>query len=151
MAVVLAYIHYISFALAMALLVQEWSLLKDVPQKPGLLRRLSVVDGLYGLAALGSLGSGLLRASLTEKGWGYYLHNGFFHGKLTLFVLAALLSLYPTIYFVRKRKTADDAQLEAADLATLKRIKRCLLIEMHLYALIPLLATLLARGYGFTK
>lgn len=151
MAVVLAYIHYISFALAMALLVQEWSVLKEVAQKPGLLRRLSVIDGLYGLAALGSLGSGLLRASLTEKGWDYYLHNGFFHGKLTLFVLAALVSLYPTIYFFRKRKTADDAQLDASDRVALQRIKRCLLIELHLYALIPLFATLLARGYGFSK
>jgi len=148
MSVLFAYVHYVSFALALALLVQEWSVLKEVPHKPGLLRRLAVIDGLYGLAVLGSLSSGLLRATMTEKGWDYYLHNGMFHGKLTLFLLAALVSLYPTIYFFRKRKIADDAQLDATDLAALKKIKRCLLIEIHLYAIIPLLASLMARGYG---
>ena len=83
------------------------------------------------------------------KGWDYYLHNGMFHGKLTLFSAGgAGVAVPDDLLLSGKRKIADDAQLDATDLAALKKIKRCLLIEMHLYAIIPLLASLMARGYG---
>lgn len=143
-----AYLHYFCFAAGLALLVAEASLLPQLKKSPGLFKRLATIDGFYGLAALGSLASGLVRAVYTEKGIDYYLHNGFFYAKLATFTLAALISLGPTVFFFRRRLTATGATWNPHDTATLTRVWLAMGVQGFLYALIPLFGVLMARGYG---
>ena len=65
-------------------------------------RTLQRLDIIYGGAAVLVLVTGIMRMYL-EKGTTYYLHNGAFHALLGVFVVVALLSIYPTVVFLRWR------------------------------------------------
>ena len=92
-------------------------------------RLLAMADLVYGLAAALIIATGLLKVFAGDKPAVYYGHNMFFHIKLTLFVLIFLASIYPTTHFIRNRRAADSDVVEYP-------------------ALVPLLAVMMARGYG---
>ena len=89
---IVAYLHYLSIFLLFALLVLQHRLLR-LPLDLERARSLAAIDRGYGLCALAVLASGLARVLWYGKGVDYYLHNGLFHAKVGLFVLAALVSL----------------------------------------------------------
>ena len=86
---------------------------------------------------------GFSRAVFAAKGWAYYSHNGFFWAKIGCFAAIGLLSAPPTLAFMRWRKSAT-APTDAA----VKSVRRYLHIEVMLFALLPLFAAAMARGYG---
>ena len=90
--------------------------------------------------------TGGLRAVYGAKGWSFYAHNPAFHVKVTLFVIVGLVSIAPTIAFIRWRKArrADPAYVVAE--AEWKRARRFVMVELHLIALIPLAAVIMSRG-----
>jgi uncharacterized membrane protein len=99
--IIVAWLHYVSIMLMVASLLGEHLLLKpemDVAQA----RTLQRLDIVYGASATVVLVTGLLRMFL-EKGPAYYNHHIAFHILFGLFVIAALLSIYPTIVFLRWR------------------------------------------------
>ncbi|MGN2259620.1 DUF2214 family protein, partial [Pseudomonas aeruginosa] len=96
---IVAYLHYLSIFLLFALLVLQHRLLR-LPLDLERARSLAAIDRGYGLCALAVLASGLARVLWYGKGVDYYLHNGLFHAKVGLFVLAALVSLLPTVTFL---------------------------------------------------
>ena len=101
MAVVVAWIHYVSIMLMMASLLGEHLGLKpDLTASEA--RAIQRLDVIYGGSAAFVLLTGIMRMYL-EKGATYYLHNGAFHALLGVFVIAALLSIYPTLVFLRWR------------------------------------------------
>src|SRR5690606_23497706 len=65
---------------------------------------LAKVDALYGLSAVLLVAVGLYRALHLDKGWEYYSHSVPFIIKLSLFGVIALLSVYPTVQFIRARR-----------------------------------------------
>jgi putative membrane protein len=67
----------------------------------------------------------------------------FFHIKLTLFVLIFLASIYPTTHFIRNRRAADSDVVEYPAL-----VGTLLKVELAATALVPLLAVMMARGFG---
>ncbi|HBD32894.1 MAG TPA: DUF2214 domain-containing protein, partial [Cupriavidus sp.] len=69
----------------------------DMP--PSAVRRLSQYDFFYFLSAMAVLATGLLRLFYGAKGVDFYLHNPWFHAKITVFVLIALATLPPTFAF----------------------------------------------------
>lgn len=85
---IVAYLHYLSIFLLFALLVLQHRLLR-LPLDLERARSLAAIDRGYGLCALAVLASGLARVLWYGKGVDYYLHNGLFHAKVGLFVLAA--------------------------------------------------------------
>jgi putative membrane protein len=107
-------------------------------------RRLARIDAMYGASALVVLGSGLMRLFIYGKPVSYYMQNGLFHVKITLFVLAVLLSVYPTINFIKNRNTPDDGQAVYSG-----AVGVLLKIQLLILLIIPLLAVMMARGYGF--
>lgn len=141
--VIVTYLHYLGFAGLAAALALELALFR--PEVPGpVARRLARIDALYGLSALVVLGTGLLRFLVYGKPAEYFLKNGLFHVKLTLFVVAVLLSIYPTIRFVRNRNADDGGQVTYPPvMGVLMRVQLLILF------VIPLLAVLMARGYGY--
>jgi putative membrane protein len=72
-----------------------------------------------------------------------------FHVKITLFVLVALVSIKPTRVFMRWRKAAAADAAFRVDEHEWRSMKRFLMAELHLIALIPLAAVLMARGIGW--
>ncbi|HVY24029.1 MAG TPA: DUF2214 family protein [Steroidobacteraceae bacterium] len=66
-------------------------------------RRLQHCDGWYGIFAVAVLIAGFLRVFHFEKGSEFYFANPFFHAKLDLFAVIGVLSIYPSIRFVKWR------------------------------------------------
>lgn len=143
--VLVSYLHYLGFASLMAALALE--LVHFRPEVSGAVaRRLVRIDGLYGFSALVVLGTGLLRLLVYGKPAAYYMQNGLFHVKMTLFVVALLLSIKPTIQYIRNRKTPDDGRaVYSGAVGILLRLQLLILL------IIPLLAVMMARGYGFKE
>jgi putative membrane protein len=137
-------LHYLGFAFLFAALAVELALFR--PQVTGrTAARLARIDGLYGLAALVVLVTGLLRVFLYGKTPGYYGQNFVFHIKATLFVIILVLSIAPTIRFFRARRAAPEATVDyPASTGVLLRI------EMGLLVVMPLLGVLMAHGYGYS-
>ena len=81
------------------------------------------------------------------KGSDFYLHNPWFHGKFGAFVLAALLSIYPTLAFLRWRKAAGSQPDWRPNAAEVSRVRMVIKVEFALIALIFVLAAGMAR-YG---
>jgi len=144
---VLAYLHFLSIFFLAFTLLREWVLLRGGP--PVLdVNALARTDLHYMYAAIAVLASGLGRILLVIKPWMFYAHNPVFHAKIGLFVLIGILSIQPTLAFIRwRRAQAADADYRVAP-NDWRFVRRMLLIELHLLVLIPLLATLMARGIG---
>ena len=115
--------------------------------RPGLGRdavaRLARLDLAYGIIAGLIVIIGFSRVIFAAKGWHYYSHNAFFWAKLGSFALIGLLSVPPTLDYLRWRK----ASTPPSD-AEVKRARIYLHLELALF--VPLLgfAAAMARGYG---
>src|SRR5260370_15584717 len=91
--------------------------------RPGLnsaaVARIASLDLWYGILAAAILVVGFCRAIFAAKGWAYYSHNAFFWAKLGTFAIIGLLSLPPTLAFMRWRKSA--LQPSEAHIGTVRR------------------------------
>jgi putative membrane protein len=142
--IALRYVHFISLFTLVSSLVSEHLLLKKQLTRSEI-TRLSRIDAIYGLAALSLLAAGLaLWFSGAGKPTIYYSKNWIFHTKVTLFLMVALLSIYPTIFFIKNRK-GDPGEIVQVP----KTLFWLLRVELALLFIIPLLANLMARGVGF--
>lgn len=111
-------------------------------------RRIQRVDLAYGISAGLLLVVGLLRVFLFEKGVNFYINNPFFWVKMTAFVLVALLSIDPTIRYIRWNKILRESQLPVVSEAEYKRTRLLLWLEVVGIVIILLAAPIMARGIG---
>jgi putative membrane protein len=142
--VVVAWIHYVSIMLMIASLLGEHLLLKQelTAAQAGTVQRL---DGIYGGSAVMVLVTGFMRMYL-EKGTTYYLHSGPFHALLGLFIVVALLSIYPTVAFLRWRGGIRAGRGQQLEPGQFKRLQMILRVEITLTLLAPFFATWMAHG-----
>lgn len=146
---IVAWLHLLCFASAFAMLAVERDHVRAMRRGEGVrLRLVAAVDGIYGLSALGSIVTGLLRVFVYEKPASYYWHNPLFHAKLALLIAAGLLSVYPTLFYLRNYKKEAPADFHVRHAAPLTRIEMIIAAELFLYASAPLLAVAVARGAG---
>jgi putative membrane protein len=110
--------------------------------------RIARVDAWYGILAALVVAAGVLRVFFGAKGYEYYLVNIFFWAKMALFVGVGLLSIAPTFLYLnwRRRVRADASYRPPPD--EIAQLRRVLYVEAGLFALIPLCAAAMARGYG---
>lgn len=143
----LAYFHFIAIIGMAAMLSATFAALAQRDSAAGL-RRLKRLDGMYGLFAILTLASGVVRLLWGAKGSAFYLSNPVFHTKLSLFVLAGLLSIYPTVQYFKwaDSATADGGFRPPAE--GVARVRKLIVTQLVLLAAIPLAATLMARGVG---
>jgi putative membrane protein len=82
------------------------------------------------------------------KGYEYYWANIFFWAKMALFVGVGLVSVAPTMLYIgwRRRVRTDPSFRPPAD--EIKQLRQALYVEAGLFALIPICAAAMARGYG---
>ncbi len=141
----LRYLHFISIFAIVGTLVSEHMLLKK-RMKRNELSKIARVDAVYGLAAITLLSAGLtLWLGEFGKPAMFYSKNWIFHTKLTLFVLIGLLSIYPTIFFLKNRKGNPEEVVDVPN-----SVFMMVRLELLILFIIPMLAGLMAKGVGLT-
>jgi putative membrane protein len=105
--------------------------------------RTARIDLWYGIVAGAIVVVGFIRAIFAAKGWAYYEHNAFFWAKMAAFVVIALLSVPPTIRYIRWQRA--DTVPTSAEIAV---VRRFLWAEVVLFAFLPIFAAAMARGFG---
>jgi putative membrane protein len=139
----LRYIHFICIFAVVSSLVAEHLLLKPSLKRKEI-GRLAKIDGIYGFAVLVLLAAGMtLWLGGHGKPMEFYTQNALFQTKLGLFLLIGLLSIYPTVFFFKKRK-GDPTELVEIPISIFWTIR----LELFLVFIIPLLAGLMAKGIG---
>ncbi len=111
------------------------------------INRLVSIDLWYGILALLILIVGFSRAIFAAKGWAYYSGNSFFWAKIGVFVLIALLSIWPTVKYLNWRRDFRGTG-SIPDAASVSVVRRILWLELVLFAFLPAFAAAMARGYG---
>lgn len=139
---VLAVAHHLLIFSLFGVLMAEFVLVRP-GMTNAMVERIAAIDLWYGVVAGLILAVGFGRAIFAAKGWLYYSHNAFFWAKIAVFVIIALLSVPPTLAFIRWRSVAD-----APDDPQILRIRGLLWAEVSLFFLLPIFAAAMARGYG---
>jgi putative membrane protein len=138
------YLHFLSILVMFSSVVSEHLLLKPRMTRSEI-QRLSVLDAVYGISALIIVGIGLTLWFGVGKPAEFYTKNWIFHLKVGLFIIVAILSIYPTVFFLRNRKGNNPAELVDVP----KSIVWLIRLELLLLAFIPLCAALMAKGIGY--
>ncbi|HCW19930.1 MULTISPECIES: DUF2214 family protein [Achromobacter] len=139
-----AWFHYLAIFVMVVVLTAEAVLLRPDLTANGV-KRLIIYDRLYGVSAILVLVTGVLRLTLGAKGAAFYMSTPWFHAKITLFVIIALCSIPPTLAMLRwARQSRQQAGFVPA-LPEIKRVRRWVMIESHLFIFLPLFAVLMAR------
>jgi putative membrane protein len=137
-------LHFICIFAIVGSLVSEHLLLKKTLTRTEI-GRLAQIDSVYGLAALALLAVGLtLWLGSYGKPAIVYSKNWIFHTKLALFTIIGLLSIYPTVFFLKNRKGDANEVVPVP-----KAIFWMLRLEILLLFIIPMLAGLMSRGVGY--
>jgi len=147
LAALVAFGHFLAFFSLTAALVLQLALIAE-SMSIQTARRIQRADAALGLSALLLLVFGFLRVIYFEKGSDYYFSNTFFAIKLALFVIAGLISLYPSAVF--RRWGSELKQDIAPELSSdmLARLKKVIHWELVLVGGILLCASLMAKGFG---
>ena len=144
---IMASLHHLAAFTVAATLIYEF-----VAYRKGLgieeARRIQRVDLVYGISAGLVVLVGLLRVFFFEKGANYYTHNPMFWIKMSLFVIIGLLSIYPTIRFIKWNSFISAGQAPEIPDDEFKRIRLLLSLELVGLALILFAAPAMARGIG---
>jgi putative membrane protein len=142
-----AFLHHAAAFTLVAALAIELVLMRG-ELTPARARQILRADALFGIAAGIVLVVGLARVFYFEKGAAYYFHNVAFIAKLALFVLVGLLSIYPTVQFLRWRPVLRNGQAPALADDTRRRIRSVIHLELTGVVLLLLCAALMAKGVG---
>lgn len=143
----LSWLHFVLAFVAVGAIVAEAFLLR-LPVDGRVARLLLRIDLFYGVSAVLLILVGVSRVIWGAKGWAYYQDQPLFWAKMATFGMIALLSIAPTRTFIGWVKQAGaDAAFAVADVEA-KRVRRIVMIEVHLVALLVLFAALMARGIG---
>lgn len=146
MNIFIPYLHYLGIMCLMGALITEHVMLKPGISKQQI-KSIATVDMIYGIAAVIVLATGLLRWFMVDpKGAEFFNTNPLFHIKVTLFVVAVILSIFPTLKFIKWRNlVARGESVEITKQDTKKQLM-FIRIELLLLAIIPLLAVMVSNG-----
>ena len=142
---ILAYLHYIAIFTLASFMVLEMTIIRG-PLDAATVRRLGRVDVVYFATAIVVLVTGFLRLVFGAKGPDFYLNAWPFYVKIGLFLAIAIVSVIPTLAFIRWRRMFDHDPAWKVPPAEQARMKRLIVVELHLGALIPLVAVIMSRG-----
>jgi putative membrane protein len=142
-----AFLHFAAiFGIAGALFVESLTLTPTPTLEAA--RRIQACDRLYGLSAAAVLVVGALRVAYFEKGWAYYSSNPFFFGKMALFLAMGLLSIYPTVRFIKWSAQTKQGKAPTLPEREYRLLRLSLRLQLMLLFGIALAASLMARAVG---
>ncbi|MFC3815612.1 DUF2214 family protein [Lysobacter sp. GCM10012299] len=142
----LAALHHLLVYALVAMLVAQSVLLRGAVDRTTM-QRLGGIDRGYGICAMLLIVVGISRIIYGVKGHDFYLHNPWFHAKMGAFVLVGLLSILPTVRFLRWRKALAANPSYLPDGAEVARLRGIVRFELILVAAIFVFAAAMAR-YG---
>jgi putative membrane protein len=143
----LAFLHFTAIFLLFAFLATQYMVLKQ-PLDERLVRLLGRVDIWYASCAGFALITGFVRAGFGAKGWDFYFGAWPIYAKIALFVVVGLVSIRPTLLFIRWRQALERDRGWTVPAGQQAAARRLVSIEVHLAALIPVFAVMMARGLG---
>ena len=144
MSTLFAFLHHLlAFTLVSALAVEFILIGQELSLATA--RRIGLADAVLGAAAGLLLVVGLARVFYFEKG-AYYFHSHAFMTKFSVFIAVALLSIVPTVEFLRWRKPVRAGQVPAVSPEKLRFIKRIIHGEIGAVVIILMCAAIMARG-----
>ena len=146
LAALMSALHLLTLALGLGAVVARGRALRAVARgDSAAVRRVLFADGLWGLAAILWLSTGLARVlGGLDKSIDFYLYNGFFWTKMALFVLVLALEIWPMVTFIRWRSALGGGAVpDTRAAAMLVRVNHA---ETALVVLIPFVAAAMARG-----
>jgi len=136
------YIHFIAiFGVVSAMVAEHLLLTPQMSRKA--IHRLAIIDTIYGISAIIMVGAGLYLWFGTGKPAEFYATNPIFHTKVGLAILMGVLSLWPTVFFLKNRDKASDEIIGVP-----AKLKWFIRIELLIVFSLPMLASLVARGIG---
>jgi putative membrane protein len=139
--------HHLLIFLLAGILAFEVGVIRQNMNRQDIIR-VARVDIWYGIVAALIIIVGFSRAIFAAKGWAYYSVNGFFWAKIVAFAVVGLLSIIPTIRIIRWRQSVQADAVFAPAAADISRVRRLLWAEVAFFALLPIFAAAMARGYG---
>ena len=146
---IMAALHHIFAFTLTACLIYEF-----VAFRKGLVieeaRRIQRIDLIYGISSGLLIAVGFLRVFYFEKGSNYYFHNYVFWTKMALFAIVGMLSIYPTIRFIRWNPRIKENRAPEIPDDEFKRVRMILLLEIAGIVLILFAAPMMARGIGMS-
>jgi putative membrane protein len=145
---IMASVHHLAAFTLVGALAVEVALFKP-PLTVMQARRIQRADMVFGIAAGVLLVVGLLRVVYFEKGAGYYFANAFFLTKLSAFLAAGVISIYPTVLFLSWSKALREGTTPEMSVSQVRRARMCLMLELTAIAVILFCAPLMARGFGY--
>ena len=143
----MAFLHHIFAFTLTACLVYEFIAFRQGMTTEEM-RRIQRADLAYGISAGLLLVVGLLRVFFFEKGVNFYVHSPFFWMKMVAFLIVALISIDPTIRYIRWNKSLSENNTPVIDDREFKRTRLILWLEIIGIVIILLAAPLMARGVG---
>ena len=105
--ILIRYVHFISIFTIVGAIVSQHLLLKEA-MTPKEIKRMARIDSIYGVAAIIAVAAGLTLWFGVGKAADFYTRNWIFHLKVGLAVLLGILSLPPTIFFMKNRKVENQ-------------------------------------------
>jgi len=146
----MAFLHHLAAFTLVAALAVEVALFKP-PVTVAQARRLQRTDLIFGVAAVVVLVVGMLRVAFFEKGPGYYWRDAYFLIKLGAFLLAGLISIYPTLTFLSWNKGLKAGVAPEVAEARTRSVRMCMMLELTAIVVILGCAALMARGFGYLR
>lgn len=144
----MAFLHHLAAFTVVATLAVEVALFKP-PLSAAQARRLQRTDLIFGAAAGVVFIVGMLRVAFFEKGPGYYWRDAFFIVKLAAFLLAGLISIYPTVTFFSWSKDLKAGLVPQVSEQRTRSVRMCMMLELTLLVVVVGCAALMARGFGY--
>jgi len=139
--ILIRYLHFLGIiTLASALVGEHLLIAKEMDVKS--FKKLVIIDAIYGIGAIMAFVGGALLWFVVGKPAEFYSMNHLFHLKLTVFLAIGLLSIFPTVYFLRHRKITIQPIVLPGYIVKIIRLELCLLLVL------PLFAAMIARGVG---
>jgi putative membrane protein len=148
MHIVIAFLHHLAAFGLLTALAAELALLQ-LSFSQEVARKIRAFDAIYGACAGLIVLLGALRVMYFEKAPDYYLHNGPFLLKMTLFALVGLISIYPTVIFLKWGASLKAGALPALSVGQRQTLMRILVLELCGVLGIILAAVMMAKGVHF--
>jgi putative membrane protein len=146
-AALFAWLHLLATGIGAGLLLTEYWLCRRMPDRTQA-RLLGTVDLGYQLALIASLATGLARALYYGQAAEYYLANRLFWLKIAIFLAIVLVAIAATLQYIRWNREARSAPTFAPLTRDLERVRASISLGLGLWLVLPLIAILVARGYG---
>jgi putative membrane protein len=142
-----AWLHFLAIGVAAGLLLAEYWLCRRSPDRTQA-RILGTVDLGYQFALIVSLATGLARAIYYGQDIAYYLANRLFWLKISIFLVIVIVAIGPTLQYIRWNREARSAPSFAPLTREFERVRASIALGLGLWLILPLIAILVARGYG---